>query len=191
MVSGHFPAVFLDRDGTLMEEVDYCREPEKVRLLPGVPEGLAKLKAAGFRCVIITNQSGIGRGRIKMAEYEAVHARLLELLGSGLIARLFTPDPEVLMHATRALWIVSLAFPLYAAGMCLEGAFNGSGDTWTPTRLNFFCFWLGQVPFAWILAQPLKLGPLGVFISVPLSFSVLTAWSWVLFKRGKWKQQVV
>jgi D-glycero-D-manno-heptose 1,7-bisphosphate phosphatase len=93
VTSERFPAVFLDRDGTLMEEVDYCREPEKVRLLPGVPEGLAKLKAAGFPCVIITNQSGIGRGRIKMAEYEAVHARLLELLGSGLIAATyFCPD---------------------------------------------------------------------------------------------------
>jgi putative MATE family efflux protein len=55
----------------------------------------------------------------------------------------FTQDPEVFAHAVRALWIVSLAFPLYAVGMCLEGAFNGSGDTGTPTRLNFFCFWCG------------------------------------------------
>ena len=93
MASERYPAVFLDRDGTLMEEVDYCREPEKVRLLPSVPEGLAKLKAAGFRCVIITNQSGIGRGRIRMSEYEAVHARLMELLGGGLIdATYFCPD---------------------------------------------------------------------------------------------------
>lgn len=87
------PAVFLDRDGTLMEEVEYCRDPEKVRLLPGVPEGLARLKTAGFRCVIITNQSGIGRGWITMSEYEAVHARLVELLSEGLIdATYFCPD---------------------------------------------------------------------------------------------------
>ena len=87
------PAVFLDRDGTLMEEVEYCRDPEKVRLLPGVLDGLAKLKEAGFRCVIITNQSGIGRGWISMAEYEAVHARLTELLSAGLIdATYFCPD---------------------------------------------------------------------------------------------------
>ncbi|MHA3770142.1 D-glycero-alpha-D-manno-heptose-1,7-bisphosphate 7-phosphatase [Verrucomicrobiota bacterium sgz303538] len=87
------PAVFLDRDGTLMEEVEYCRDPEKVRLLPGVPEGLARLKEAGFRCIIITNQSGIGRGWITMPEYEAVHARLLELLNKGLIdATYFCPD---------------------------------------------------------------------------------------------------
>ena len=77
------------------------------------------------------------------------------------LVSLFTTDPEVLEHGTRALWIVSLAFPLYAAGMCLEAAFNGAGDTWTPTRLNFFCFWLGQVPLAWILAEVLALGPVG------------------------------
>ena len=104
---------------------------------------------------------------------------------------LFTDDPETLAYGARALWIVSLAFPLYAAGMCYEGAFNGAGDTWTPTRLNFFCFWLGQVPLAWILADIVGLGALGVFIAVPVSFTALVLWSAVLFKRGKWKQQKV
>jgi len=107
------------------------------------------------------------------------------------LVSLFSTDPEVLRHGTRALWVLSLAFPLYAAGMCLEAAFNGAGDTWTPTRLNFFCFWLGQVPLAWVLAEPLGLGPSGVFIAVPVSCSVLTLWSAALFKRGKWKQQKV
>ena len=107
------------------------------------------------------------------------------------LVSLFTSDPEVLEHGTRALWIVSLAFPLYAAGMCLEAAFNGSGDTWTPTRLNFFCFWLGQVPLAWALAEGASLGPVGIFIAVPISFSVLTLWSAALFRQGKWKQQQV
>jgi putative MATE family efflux protein len=110
---------------------------------------------------------------------------------AGPLVGLFTTDPEVHHQGTRALWVVSLAFPLYAAGMCFESAFNGAGDTWTPTRLNFFCFWVGQVPLAWILAKPLGLGPTGVFIAVPLSFSVLALWSAVLFKRGKWKQQKV
>jgi len=107
------------------------------------------------------------------------------------LVSLFTSDPETLTYGARALWIVSLAFPLYAAGMCLEGAFNGAGDTWTPTRLNFFCFWLGQVPLAWILADIAGLGAMGVFIAVPISFSVLALWSAVLFKRGKWKLQKV
>jgi Na+-driven multidrug efflux pump len=107
------------------------------------------------------------------------------------LVSLFASDPETLTYGARALWIVSLAFPLYAAGMCFESAFNGAGDTWTPTRLNFFCFWLGQVPLAWLLADFFGLGPHGVFISVPVSFSVLALWSAVLFKRGRWKLQQV
>jgi len=110
---------------------------------------------------------------------------------AGVIVRLFTEDPDVVRYGTRALWIVSLAFPLYAAGMCLEGAFNGSGDTWTPTRLNFFCFWLCQIPLAWVLAQPLAWGPTGVFIAVPVAFSLLALWSALLFKRGNWKSKTL
>ncbi len=125
------------------------------------------------------------------------NATLLGMVGVAFVifayplVGLFTSDPETLAYGARALWIVSLAFPLYAAGMCLEGAFNGAGDTWTPTRLNFFCFWLGQVPLAWILADIVGLGAMGVFIAVPISFSVLALWSGVLFKRGKWKLQKV
>lgn len=107
------------------------------------------------------------------------------------LAGFFSADPAVLAYATQALWIVSLAFPLYAAGMCFEGAFNGAGDTWTPARLNFFCFWLGQIPLAWVLAVPLGLGALGVFIAVPASFSAFALWSGLLFRRGRWKTQKV
>lgn len=103
----------------------------------------------------------------------------------------FSDDAPVLEYGSRALWVMSLAFPLYAAGMCLEGAFNGAGDTWTPTRLNFFCYWLGQIPLAWVLAEVFRLGPTGVFISIPVSFSVLAVWALVLFRRGRWKQQRV
>lgn len=107
------------------------------------------------------------------------------------IAGFFTAEPEVLAHAVRSLWIVSLAFPLYAAGMCFEAAFNGAGDTWTPTRLNFFCFWLGQIPLAWLLAGIPGLGATGVYIAVPISFSVLALWGGVLFRRGAWKRQKI
>ncbi len=116
---------------------------------------------------------------------------LIFIILSKPLIGIFTTDPEVARQGVLALWIISLAFPLYAAGMCMEGAFNGSGDTWTPTRLNFFCFWLGQVPLAWLLAKPLGLGPMGVFIAVPVSFSVLALWSLVLFRKGRWKTQKV
>ncbi|ATC65666.1 MATE family efflux transporter [Nibricoccus aquaticus] len=116
---------------------------------------------------------------------------LLFVAFSSVIVGFFTTDPEVYSNAVRALWIMSLAFPLFAAGMCFEGTFNGSGDTWTPTRLNFFCFWLGQVPLAYILAVPLGFGPTGVFIAVPVSFTALTIWSGILFRQGKWKLKKV
>lgn len=112
---------------------------------------------------------------------------LFFIAGARPIVGFFTSEPEVLAHGVRSLWIVSLAFPLYAAGMCFESAFNGAGDTWTPTRLNFFCMWLVQVPLAYFLAVPCGLGPTGVFIAVPISFSILTVWSAVLFRRGGWK----
>lgn len=113
------------------------------------------------------------------------------VLFAGPLIHLFNPEPEVLAFGTQSLWIVSLAFPLYAAGMCFEAAFNGSGDTWTPARLNFMCLWVGQIPIAWILSKSLGFGPVGVFISVPVAFSLLAIWSWFWFKRGQWKMQKV
>lgn len=107
------------------------------------------------------------------------------------IVSLFTTEPEVYASGGQALWIMSLAFPLYAAGMCFESAFNGAGDTWTPARLNFFCYWILQIPLGWVLAHALGLGPKGVFISIPIAFSLFAVWAAALFKRGKWKLKKV
>ena len=87
------PAVFLDRDGTLMEEVNYCRDPERVRVFETVPDALARLKQAGFKLVVITNQSGIGRGILTEAEFRTVQAEFLRQLGSELIdGTYFAPE---------------------------------------------------------------------------------------------------
>jgi putative MATE family efflux protein len=107
------------------------------------------------------------------------------------IVSAFASDADALREGAQALWIVSLGFPLYAMGMGFGAAFNGAGDTWTPTRLNFFCFWLGQIPVAWILGVSLNLGPTGVFISLPLAFSALALASWRLFRKGRWKHKRV
>jgi D-glycero-D-manno-heptose 1,7-bisphosphate phosphatase len=86
-------AVFFDRDGTLMEDAHYCGDPALVRVYPGIPAALAKLKAAGFATVVVSNQSGIGRGLISEAQYRAVHAEFLRQVGAGLIdASYFCPD---------------------------------------------------------------------------------------------------
>jgi D-glycero-D-manno-heptose 1,7-bisphosphate phosphatase len=87
------PAVFFDRDGTLMEDAHYCGDPAEVRVYAGVSEALRKLKAAGFRLFVITNQSGIGRGLITEEQYRAVQAEFLRQLGEDLIdASYFCPD---------------------------------------------------------------------------------------------------
>lgn len=91
------PAVFFDRDGTLMEDTHYCGDPAKVRIYPGVSEALDRLRQAGFRTVIVTNQSGIGRGLITEAQYRAVQEELLRQIGEGRIdGSYFCPDvPDV------------------------------------------------------------------------------------------------
>src|SRR5881392_2850578 len=87
------PAIFIDRDGTIMQDCVYCSDPKKVRIFPGVPEALRRLKSNGFKLIIITNQSGIGRGLFTVEQYRAVEAEVLRQLGVGLIdATYFCPD---------------------------------------------------------------------------------------------------
>jgi D-glycero-D-manno-heptose 1,7-bisphosphate phosphatase len=76
-------ALFLDRDGTLIVHKPHMHRPAEVELLPGVSAALAALRSAGFDLFLLTNQSGIGRGWFTLADVEAVHARMLELLGLG------------------------------------------------------------------------------------------------------------
>jgi len=103
----------------------------------------------------------------------------------------FGSDPEVTAVAARALRIVAIGFPLYALGMVLTSAFNGAGDTWTPTWLNFFVFWLWEIPLAWVLAKPLGLGVDGAFWAIVIAFSTLTAASWLVWRRGRWRTMQV
>jgi D-glycero-D-manno-heptose 1,7-bisphosphate phosphatase len=85
-------AVFLDRDGTLMEEVHYCNDPAMVRAMPGAAEVLGELRSAGWLNIIVTNQSGIASGRIALEEYEAVQAELLRQLAGRIDAVYFCAD---------------------------------------------------------------------------------------------------
>jgi D-glycero-D-manno-heptose 1,7-bisphosphate phosphatase len=88
-----WPAIFLDRDGTLMRDVDYCGDPEKVEVFPEAAAGLGRLKKAGYKLIVITNQSGIGRGYFTEPEYRAVESEFLRQLGDGLIdASYYCPD---------------------------------------------------------------------------------------------------
>jgi putative MATE family efflux protein len=112
---------------------------------------------------------------------------VLFLIFAPALVNLFTPDPEVRRLATIGLRVVSAGFPFYAYGMVLTSSFNGAGDTWTPTLLNLFCFWLWEVPLAWVLSKHFGWGPSGVYLSIALAFSTLAVASAVLFRRGGWK----
>src|SRR6266550_6975208 len=82
MADGRRRAVFLDRDGTIVEDPGFLHEPDKVRLLPGAAEAIRRLNDAGYRVVVVTNQSGIARGLYTVADYEAVQRRLGDLLAA-------------------------------------------------------------------------------------------------------------
>jgi len=109
----------------------------------------------------------------------------------GALVGLFTQDPSVRPIATEGLRIIAAGFLFYAWGMVLVQAFNGAGDTWTPTVINFFVFWLWEIPLAYFLAVRLGLGPRGVFFAIAVAFSTLAVAGAVLFRRGKWKEKKV
>jgi putative MATE family efflux protein len=113
---------------------------------------------------------------------------LIFLFAAGPIVSFLNKDPNVQALATLALRIISLGYVFYGVGMVLTSAFNGAGDTRTPTIINLFCFWGFQIPFAWLLANKLGLGPAGVFAAIPVTESTLTVVSFVLFRQGKWKK---
>jgi putative MATE family efflux protein len=109
------------------------------------------------------------------------------LLAPELVS-IFTDRPDTLAIGVEALRTLSYGYVFYSWGMVVTQAFNGAGDTLTPTRLNLFCFWFFQIPLAWTLARPLGLGPGGVFWSVCVAESVLAVLALLVFRRGRWKQ---
>ena len=118
-------------------------------------------------------------------------AGLVFVIFANPIAHLFTKDPAVAQIAAECLRIISYGYLFYAYGMVLTNSFNGAGDTWTPTWLNLFCFWLWEIPLAWVFARHFNLGPQGVAWAVTIAFSTLAVASALLFRRGRWKLKAV
>ena len=137
--------------------------------------------------------------RGEQAVWRAAFYNLVFLGAAGLvfiafanpIANQFTDDPTVALIAAQCLRIISYGYVFYAYGMVLTNSFNGAGDTWTPTWLNLFCFWLWEIPLAWLLARRFNLGPQGVAWAVTIAFSTLAVASAVLFRHGRWKEKRV
>lgn len=86
---------------------------------------------------------------------------------------------------------MALGFPLYALGMVLMQAFNGAGDTRTPTRMNIGVFWLFEIPLAWLLTRYAPIGSTGVFLAVLSAYSLLALVAWLMFRRGSWQRQAL
>ena len=140
---------------------------------------------------------GLGAGkpdRARQAVWTACRFNLVFLgvlgaifvIAAPTIVRWFGNDEGVATIAQTALRIIACGFPLYAFGMVLTQAFNGAGDTWTPTWLNFLVFWCFELPLAWWLSKTLGWGPEGAFWAIALSFSALAGAAAIMFHRGRW-----
>ena len=116
---------------------------------------------------------------------------LLFLLNAESLVRIFTSDPAVVPMGAEALRIFSYGYLVYAWGLVIVQAFNGAGDTYTPTWINFFSFWMLELPLAYVLAKPLGIGYRGPVIAVVVAESVMTIIAIIIFRRGKWKTREV
>ena len=103
------------------------------------------------------------------------------------IIRIYTQDAAVIHYGTLAMRWIGSANIFYGMGMVMIQALNGAGDTRTPTRISFICFWLFQIPLAYILAVSFHLKATGTFIAIPVAESALALMAWYYFRKGKWK----
>jgi putative MATE family efflux protein len=131
---------------------------------------------------------------IKTAKYNAVFMALVSVIllvfAPGIIS-FFTKEPAVAHYAVLAVRIVSAGYIFYGIGMVMANAFNGAGDTKTPTIINLFGFWFFQIPLAYFLSGTFAMGPSGVFIAVPVAETAISIAAFILFKKGKWKLKKV
>ncbi|MGN6438024.1 MAG: MATE family efflux transporter [Agriterribacter sp.] len=126
----------------------------------------------------------------KTARYNAVFMGVVSLtfiLFADFIISYFTQEPDVKRYAVLAMRIISSGYIFYGMGMVFSNAFNGAGDTRTPTWINLFGFWFLQVPIAWLMANTLQWGPSGVFTAIPVAETAIAIASFLIFRKGRWK----
>src|ERR1043166_3778885 len=107
------------------------------------------------------------------------------------LVSVFTKDAGVVPVAASALRLISYGYVFYAWGMVIVQAFNGAGDTYTPTVINIICHWAWQIPLAWFLSFRANLGPNGVFLAIAIAESSVAVLAILAFRRGKWKEQII
>ena len=107
------------------------------------------------------------------------------------LVRIFVQEPAVVAVGAECLRYISFGYLIYAYGMVVIQAFNGAGDTFTPTVINLFCFWMLELPLAYALAIPFGLAERGVFIAIIAAESAMGITGMIIFRRGKWKLREV
>ncbi len=127
---------------------------------------------------------------IMTAKYSVIFmafVTLLLLISAGPIVSIFTKDPLVYKYGVEGLRIIASGFIFYGISMVLTQALNGAGDTKTPTRINLVCFWVFQIPLAYLLVKYTTLSTAGVMAAVPLAHVLMVFMAWYVFKKGKWR----
>lgn len=127
---------------------------------------------------------------LKTAKYNAIFMAFVTLLffiTAPYIISFFAEKEETRKIAIEAMLIISAGYIFYGVGMVMANAFNGAGDTKTPTYINAFGFWLLQIPLALILSQTFKMGATGAFIAIPVAETAIAVAAFIIFKKGKWK----
>jgi len=128
------------------------------------------------------------------AKYNAIFMALVTfifLFFAYPIVSIYNTDPKVREVGTLSLQIIGAGYIFYGVGMVMIQALNGAGDTKTPTWVNFVCFWLFQIPLAYLLAKGFDLGPTGAFIAIPVAETAIAIWAFFIFRKGKWKKVVI
>ena len=133
--------------------------------------------------------------RAERSVWKTAHYTMLFMLGVSIlyfifakpIMLLFNPDPVVVNNGILSLRIICAGYLFFAYGMVISQAFNGAGDTFTPTLLNLVCFWFMQIPLAYFMGITWGFGPSGIFAAVAISESVLAVLCVIVFRRGRWK----
>ena len=126
----------------------------------------------------------------KTGKYNAMFMGLVSvfyLIFAKQIILLFNTQPEVVKYGALCLRVLASGYVFYAYGMVVIQSFNGAGDTKTPTYINFFCFWLFQLPLAYLVAVILDFGPTGVFLAITLAEVLIAVVGMIWFRKGRWK----
>ncbi len=137
--------------------------------------------------------------RAEQSVWRSAYLNMLFLGGVSLVFMLFAPylvgifssDPEIIRSGAACLRIISACYLLFAYGIVIVQAFNGAGDTWTPTWINLVSYWIVPLPLAYFLGHRLGMGPNGVYIAMLTAEIILAVIAITVFRRGKWKMKVV